>query len=50
MPKMTVQGKKVYVAPIYWIIFWTSKVIIVLMMALFIVVNFTDLLSGVWIF
>jgi len=50
MPKMNVQGKKVYVAPIYWIIFWTSKLIIVLMMILFIIVNFTNLLDGFWIF
>ena len=50
MPNMKVKGKKVHVAPIYWIIFWTSKVIIVLLMILFIVVNFTNLLDGVWIF
>ena len=50
MPNMTFQGKRVYVKPIYWIIFWTSKAIIVLLMILFIIVNFTDLLDGVWIF
>jgi hypothetical protein len=50
MPKMTFQGKRVYVAPIYWMIFWTSKVIIVLLLILFLIVNFTSLLDGVWIF
>jgi len=50
MPKMTVQGRKVHVEPIYWIIFWGSKLLVALMAILFIVVNFTDLLAGFWIF
>jgi len=50
MPNMSVQGKKVYVKPIYWIIFWTSKIIIVFLMLIFIIVNFTSILDGVWIF
>jgi hypothetical protein len=50
MPKMNVQGRKVYVKPIYWLIFWGSKIIILLLMILFVIVNFTNLLDGVWIF
>ncbi|MDL2261498.1 hypothetical protein LJC08_04630 [Methanimicrococcus sp. OttesenSCG-928-J09] len=50
MPKMNVKGKKVYVKPIYWAIFWSTKVIIVLLMIIFILHEFTDVLDGIWIF
>lgn len=47
---MNVKGKKIYVKPIYWIIFWTSKLIILILATIFILKEFTDVLDGFWIF
>ncbi|WNY23465.1 hypothetical protein MmiHf6_07720 [Methanimicrococcus hongohii] len=50
MPNMKVNGRKVYVKPIYWAIFWTSKLIILILATIFVLKEFTDVLDGVWFF
>ncbi|MDR0767545.1 MAG: hypothetical protein LBE57_03780 [Methanosarcinales archaeon] len=50
MPNMKVKGQKIYVKPIYWIIFWTSKLIILILMIIFVLSEFTNVLDGIWIF
>jgi hypothetical protein len=47
---MKVKGQKIYVKPIYWIIFWTSKLIILILMIIFVLSEFTNVLDGIWIF
>lgn len=50
MPNMKVQGKKVYVKPIYWAVFVSTKLIIIILAIIFILKEFTNVLDGVWIF
>ncbi|MDV0447580.1 hypothetical protein MsAg5_14870 [Methanosarcinaceae archaeon Ag5] len=45
MPTMRVKGKKVKVAPIYWAIFLSTKIIIVILAAIFVLKNFTHYLD-----
>ncbi|WP_316559639.1 hypothetical protein [Methanimicrococcus stummii] len=50
MPKIKYMGNQAQVKPIYWAIFWSTKVIIVFLMIIFILHEFTDVLDGIWIF
>jgi len=50
MPNMRVKGKKVYVKPIYWAVFVSTKIIIIILAIIFVLKEFTDVLNGFWIF
>ncbi|WNY27421.1 hypothetical protein [Methanolapillus ohkumae] len=45
MPKMRVQGKKVKVPLLYWAIFLSTKIIIVILAILFALKEFTHILD-----
>jgi hypothetical protein len=45
MPKMKVKGQKVEVKMIYWLIFLSTKIIIVILVIIFILVTFTNYLD-----
>ncbi|WNY26146.1 hypothetical protein [Methanolapillus millepedarum] len=45
MPTMRVKGKKVKVAPIYWAIFLSTKIIIVILFIIFVLKEFTHVLD-----
>jgi len=46
MPK--VKGKEVQAKPIYWIIFLTPKIIIIVLFIIFLLSVATDILDGFW--
>jgi|GEM_PF-1589658 len=45
MPKMKVNGKKVEVKMIYWLIFLSTKIVILILAIIFILVTFTNMLD-----